>query len=128
MRSEIMNKTIIMGRITRDIELKTTTNGKYVVAFAVAVKTGDKTEFIECVAWEKTAEFVSRYFAKGGMILVEGRLASREFIDKAEQKRKVWEVVVDKVYFTGEKNEKPTEEKSFAGFVDASEFEDELPF
>jgi single-strand DNA-binding protein len=129
MRSEIMNKTIIMGNITKDIELKTTPTGKYITPFTVAVNERDKTEFVDCIAWEKTAEFIQRYFRKGSSILVEGKLMSREYMDKNDNKRKVWEVIVDKVHFAGGKSEsKPTEEKSLAGFVDASAFEDELPF
>ena len=95
-----------MGRLTADPELKTTASGVPVAAFRVAVdrdyqpKGGERqADFIPCVAWRQTAEFVSRYFQKGRMIALEGSLQSRNYEDKQGQKRTAYEVVVDQAYF-----------------------------
>ena len=105
-----MNKIIIMGRVTKDIELKTTENGNSVSTFSVAVDRDftpkgqeKKTDFINCVAWRNTAEFVSKYFHKGSMIALEGSLQSRGYTDKEGKNRTVFEVVADKVHFCGSK-------------------------
>ncbi len=105
-----MNKIIIMGRITKDIELKTTENGVSVSTFSVAVDRDftpkgqeKKTDFINCVAWRNTAEFVSKFFHKGSMIALEGSLQSRSYTDKEGKNRTVFEVVADKVHFCGSK-------------------------
>ena len=96
-----------MGRITRDIELRRTNGGIAVASFTVAVDRdfsgkdgGEKeTDFIDCVAWRQTGEFVSKYFAKGRMIIVSGRLQIRSWTDKDGNKRRTAEVVADNVYF-----------------------------
>lgn len=105
-----MNRVIIMGRLTADPELKTTASGVSVAAFRVAVdrdyqpKGGERqADFIPCVAWRQTAEFVSRYFQKGRMIALEGSLQSRNYEDKQGQKRTAYEVIADHVWFCGEK-------------------------
>lgn len=106
----MLNSVIIMGRLTADVELKTTTTGLSVVRFAVAVernyKSGDKreTDFINCVAWRGTADFVSRYFKKGQMIAVQGSLQMRNYEDKNGNKRTTYDVVADNVSFCGDKN------------------------
>ena len=102
-----LNKAIIMGRITRDLELKQTPNGQTVLSFTVAVDRYSKTEenaadFISCVAWGKTAEFIGRYFGKGRMIAVTGNLHSRTYDDKNGVKHYVTEIWVDSADFTGE--------------------------
>ena len=98
----MLNKITIMGRLTRDPELRRTQSGVAVTGFTLAVDRdfGDKeTDFIDCVAWKNTAEFVSKYFAKGRMAIVSGRLQMREWEDKDGKKRKTAEVVADSVYF-----------------------------
>lgn len=101
----MLNHIVIMGRLTRDPELRRTNSGKAVASFTVAVdrdfSQGDQkeTDFIDCVAWQKTGEFVSKYFAKGSMIVVSGRLQIRPWTDKDGNKRRTAEVVADAVYF-----------------------------
>lgn len=105
-----MNKVIFMGRIANDLELKTTPSGVMVCSFRLAVdrnyqKKGEEkvTDFFNIVCWRATAEFVTRYFAKGKMILVEGELQTRKYDDKNGQSQTWYEVIVDKAHFTGEK-------------------------
>lgn len=102
----MLNKIMLMGRLTTDPELKQTPNGISVATFTVAVdrnyqpKGQDKqTDFIPCVAWRNTAEFVSKYFSKGRMIVVEGALETRKYEDKSGNKRTAFEVIVDQCYF-----------------------------
>lgn len=103
----MLNKIFIMGRLTRDPEIRETGSGNQVANFALAVdrdfkdkSTGEKaTDFIDVVAWRQTAEFVSRYFTKGRMAVVVGRLQIRDWTDKDGNKRKTAEVVADNVYF-----------------------------
>ena len=113
----MLNHISIMGRLTADPELRRTGTGKAVVSFTIACDKPGKdsgASFIPCVAWEKTGEFISKYFEKGSAILLEGRLESRQFDTKDNQKRTVVEVVVSQAHFCGEKKK---EEKSdgFAG-------------
>ena len=105
----MLNKAIIMGRLTADVELKSTTSGTSVVQFTVAidrnfVKQGEErqTDFISCVAWKQTAEFIANHFGKGRMIAVEGRLQTRTYDDKNGTKHYVTEVIVEQASFTGE--------------------------
>jgi single-strand DNA-binding protein len=103
----MLNKIILMGRLTRDPELRHTQSGVAVASFALAVdrdfkdrSTGEKsTDFIDVVAWRQTGEFVSKYFTKGRMAVVEGRLQIRDWTDKDGNKRRAAEVVADNVYF-----------------------------
>ena len=102
----MLNVAIIMGRLTRDPELRRTNSGKPVASFAVAVDRDyapdgqeKETDFIECVAWNGTAEFVQKYFNKGSMIVVKGRMQVRGWTDKDGNKRKTTEIVADNVYF-----------------------------
>lgn len=114
-----MNRFILMGRITRDLELKTTPNGTAVCQFYVAVdrnfqKKGEekKTDFFNVVAWREKAEFVAKYFAKGRMILIEGEMQTRQYTDKNGNPATWYEVIADSIHFTGEKSarqEVPTE-------------------
>ena len=99
-----------MGRLTRDPELRRTGSGAAVTSFSLACdrdfksQSGEKeTDFIEVVAWKNTAEFVSKYFSKGRMAVVEGRLQIRDWTDKAGNKRTTAEVVADNVYFADSK-------------------------
>ncbi len=103
----MLNHIVIMGRLTRDPELRRTGSGLAVASFSVAVdrdfgknENGEKeTDFIDCVAWRQTGEFVSKYFSKGSMIVVSGRLQMRSWTDKDGNKRRTAEVVADNVYF-----------------------------
>ena len=108
----MLNKIIIMGRLTRDPELRRTGSGTAVTSFSLAVdrdfksQSGEKeTDFIDIVAWRNTAEFVSKYFTKGRMAVVEGRLQIRDWTDKDGNKRRSAEVVADNVYFGDSKRD-----------------------
>lgn len=97
-----MNGVHLMGRMTRDVELKYTTSDKAVASFTVAAQRDrERADFIPCVAWEKTAQFIEQYFRKGDMIAVEGRLQTRTWDDSAGKKRTALEVVVSRAHFTG---------------------------
>ena len=103
----MLNHITIMGRLTRDPELRRTGSGVAVASFTVAVDRdfgnrdgGEReTDFIDCVAWRQTGEFVSKYFTKGSMAVVSGRLQIRNWTDKDGNKRRTAEVVADNVYF-----------------------------
>ena len=108
----MLNKIILMGRLTRDPELRRTGSGTAVTSFSLAVdrdfksQSGEKeTDFIDVVAWCNTAEFVSKYFAKGRMAIVEGRLQIRDWTDRDGGKRRSAEVVADNVYFGDSKRD-----------------------
>ena len=109
----MLNHITIMGRLTRDPELRRTGSGVAVASFSVAVDRdfggrdgGEKeTDFIDCVAWRQTGEFVSKYFTKGRMIVVSGRLQIRSWTDKDGNKRRSAEVVADNVYFGDSRRE-----------------------
>ena len=108
---KMLNSAIIMGRLTADVELRTTPNGTSVARFTVAVernyKSGEErqADFINCVAWKGTADFVSTYFKKGQMIAVQGSIQTRNYEDKNGNKRNAVEIVADNVSFCGSKNE-----------------------
>ena len=109
----MLNKIFIMGRLTRDPELRRTQTGTPVASFSLAVdrdfkdkSTGERaTDFIDVVAWRQTGEFVSRYFTKGRMAVVEGRLQIRDWTDKDGGKRRSAEIVADNVYFGDSKRD-----------------------
>ena len=109
----MLNHIVIMGRLPRDPELRRTGSGVAVASFTVAVDRdfggrdgGEKeTDFIDCVAWRQTGEFVSKYFTKGRMIVVSGRLQIRSWTDKDGNKRRTAEVVADNVYFGDSKRD-----------------------
>lgn len=109
----MLNKIFLMGRLTRDPELRYTQSQTAVASFTIAVdrdfsnkESGEKeTDFIDIVAWRNTAEFVSKYFAKGRMAVVVGRLQIRPWTDKEGNKRKATEVVADTVYFGDSKKD-----------------------
>ena len=108
----MLNRIIIMGRLTRDPELRRTGSGTPVTSFSLAVdrdfksQSGEKdTDFIDVVAWRSTAEFVSKYFTKGRMAVVEGRLQIRDWMDRDGGKRRSAEVVADNVYFGDSKRD-----------------------
>ena len=131
----MLNTCTIMGRMTRNPELRRTPSGVAVVSFPVAVdrdykdKDGSKeTDFIDCVAWRNTAEFVRNYFAKGQMIVVHGRLQSRDWVDKDGGKRKTVEIVADSVYFgEGKRKSQDAVQSEPSGFSEIEE-DSGLPF
>lgn len=141
-----MNSVNLMGRTTTDIELKNTANGTSVATFTLAVDRKytpkgqeRQTDFINCVAWRNTAEFVSKWFRKGDMMAVTGEIQTRSYEDKNGNKRTATEVVVDQAFFCGKKNESaqtaPARVQEAQGFTTAAptDFEeitgdDELPF
>ena len=107
-----MNKVILMGRLTRDVDLRQTPSGVSVARFSIAVnrrfagKDAQQTaDFINCVAWRQTGEFISRYFHKGSMIAVVGSLQSRSWDDKDGKRQYSTEVSVEEAYFTGSRTE-----------------------
>ena len=133
----MLNKIFLMGRLTRDPELRRTGSGTAVVSFSLAVdrdfksQSGEKeTDFIDIVAWRNTAEFVSKYFTKGRMAVVEGRLQIRDWTDKEGNKRRSSEVVADSIYFGDSKKDTGMPAQSYSNNGSFSEVEDdgELPF
>lgn len=141
----MLNIAVIMGRLTADPELKTTQNGTSVTTFSVAVdrsyqKAGAErqTDFINCVAWRGTAEFISKYFHKGSMIAINGSIQQRSYTDKDGNKRYVFEIVVDGANFCGSKAETGTTARTDAAasftnaengdFEEISMSDDDLPF
>ena len=111
----MLNSVVLMGRLVADPELRTTTSGKTVGSFRIAVdrsfqRQGEErqADFISIVVWEQTANFVSRYFRKGSMIAVQGRLQTRNYEDKTGAKRTAYEVVASEVSFCGSKAESGT--------------------
>ena len=123
----MLNKIILMGRLTRDPELRHTQTGTAVASFSLAVDrdfkdkaTGDRTtDFIDVVAWRQTGEFVSRYFTKGRMAVVEGRLQIRDWTDKEGGKRRSAEVIADNVYFGDSKPKDGGEEDDIPAYTGA---------
>ena len=144
-REMSLNKIILMGRLARDPELKRTTSGTAVTSFRIAVDRDFKSQdgskqadFFDVVAWRSTAEFVSKYFGKGRMAVVEGRLQIRDWTDKAGNRRTTAEVVADNVYFADSKRSESNENQkenfnALSGrlsddFVPISEEDGEIPF
>ena len=119
----MLNHIVIMGRLTRDPELRRTGSGIAVASFSLAVdrdfgknENGEReTDFIDCVAWRQTGEFVSKYFTKGRMAVVSGRLQIRSWTDKDGNKRRTAEVVADNVYFGDSKRDSDNSGSSYGG-------------
>lgn len=135
----MLNKIILMGRVVRDPELRRTGSGTAVTSFTIAVdrdfkgQSGERdTDFVDIVAWRNTAEFVSKFFSKGRMAIVEGRLQIRDWTDKEGGKRRSAEVVADNVYFGDSKRDgdsgaaAPVDAHS--DFAEIGEEDGELPF
>ncbi len=119
----MLNKIIIMGRMVKNPELRYTQNQKPVASFTLAVdRDGQEkqTDFIDCVAWNKTAEFVAQWFIKGQMAIAEGRLQLREWTDRDGNKRRSAEVVADRVYFGEAKRQEKQEFHPAQGPVNVS--------
>mgnify|MGYP004644925589 FL=1 len=144
----MLNHIVIMGRLTRDPDLRYTQSQLPVVSFTLAVDRdfsgkdgGEKqTDFIDCVAWRSTAEFVNKYFTKGSMAAVSGRLQLRDWTDREGGKRRSAEVIVDNIYFGGSKKDNSAAPQSVAQqsysapayeqsrFVEMDDGDEELPF
>ena len=120
----MLNKVFMMGRLTADPTLRRTGSGVAVASFTIASdddfkdKDGNKkTIFVECVAWRQTGEYVSKYFSKGRMAIVVGKLDIREWTDKDGNKRRTAEIVADNVYFGDSKNDTQSQNTGNTGFV-----------
>lgn len=132
----MLNKVILMGRLTRDPELKSTPQGVSTCSFSIAVdrnfvRQGEerKADFINCVAWRQTAEFIPRYFKKGNMVALEGSIQTRSWDDDGKN-RYATEVIVSQVYFAESKNSAAMNESDFNA-PPVSSFggnDDDLPF
>ena len=136
------NKAILMGRLARDPELKTTPNGVSVCTFSIAVDRRyqgkdeeKKTDFFNIVAWRQLGEFVCKYFSKGRSILVEGELQNRSYTDKDGITRYITEVNAHSVHFTGEQKDSSPAPQTTGGkaskastTVDTEEADEEYPF
>lgn len=116
----MLNRAILMGRLTADPEHKQTTSGISVTSFSIAVdrnfssKDGTKaTDFINIVAWRQTADFICKYFSKGRMIAIEGSIQTRNYEDKQGNKRTAFEVVADQAYFADSKSDRPAASPNF---------------
>ena len=135
-----LNKIELMGRIVNDLEMKVTNSGKEVVSFTIAVERNYKgsdgnkiTDFINCVAFGNSAKCIHSFFGKGRLLLVVGSLQSRQYTTQNNEKRTVFEVNVEEVYFTGEKKETHTDPQISPYQADAPVFEEvdddeSLPF
>lgn len=140
------SRVIVMGRITADLELRQTPSSVSVLSFRIAVnrpfvaKNGERaTDFFNVVAWRAQAEFIAKYFKKGSLILVDGRLESREYVDKNGTTQRVVEIIAENVSFTGEakqsnndsqgspRAEEPEMDENIDDFKDLDDDED-LPF
>jgi single-strand DNA-binding protein len=130
-----LNHITIMGRMTRDPELRYTKTEKAVASFTLAVDRdfGEGVDFINCVAWEKVGEFVSKYFEKGKVAIVAGKLQMREYTDREGNKRTAAEVVASNVYFgdskrnESAKNEQPRHQNNEPAYGNASDLIDRYP-
>lgn len=133
----MVNKMILQGRMCGDAEMRSTQNGTPVCRFRVAwnekVKERETKLFLPCVAWQSTAELVSKYFSKGKEIVVEGKLATREYEDRDGNKRSVTEMTVERVHFCGSKQDSGQSGGQSYGtgkaqFVEVDDEPDDLPF
>ena len=135
----MLNHITIMGRLTRDPELRYTGSGTPVASFTLACEQdyGDrdsrKTDFIDIVAWRQTGEFVSKYFSKGRMAVVSGRLQARDWTDKGGNKRRTFEVNAEHVYFGDSKREEKPASEPAESYNSGSAFKEyegdgDLPF
>ena len=128
----MLNRISIMGRLTRDPELRMTQSQKSVATFTVAVERdyngGDKqTDFINCVIWNRGAEFLHQHFTRGMMIALVGRLQSRQWTDRDGNKRTEWEVIADNIYFCGDNRQRAASgEPQLVDLPDDDE--EEIPF
>ncbi len=127
-----MNNVTLLGRLTKAPEVRyTNTNNKAVCSFTIAVNRRfkkDEADFINCQAWDKTAEFISKYFDKGSQIALNGRIQTRNWEDNEGKKHFATEIVVDEVYFAGSKAENKSEYVGNSDELKEPEEDDSLPF
>ncbi|MCL1824000.1 MAG: single-stranded DNA-binding protein [Oscillospiraceae bacterium] len=123
------NRVILMGRICHDLELKTTPNGVPVLSFRLAVERNyqvkgedRKSDFFNIVAWRNNAEFISRYFFKGRMILIDGELQTRQYVDKNNVTRDIVEIIIDNASFTGEPKQQPQQQGGGGNYQNYSSY------
>lgn len=128
----MLNKAVLLGRMVKDAELRSTASGTSVASFTVAVDSGwgdnKKTDFINCVAFGKTAEFVSSYFKKGELIALEGRISVRSYEGNDGKRNYVTEVVANEVTFCGGKKETESEAPALPSFDDVPDIDEDMPF
>lgn len=132
----MLNKCIFQGRLTKDPELRyTVQNNTPVCSFTIAVQNDvdkDKAVFVNCVAWQKTGEFISKYFKKGSSILVEGRMDQRSYTDKDGKPRTAYEIVTERVFFCGSKSDTsgkpPVGDPVDVEYEEMTEQDGDLPF
>ena len=135
----MLNKVILMGRLTRDIELRSTPQGTSTCSFSLAVnrnfvREGEerKADFINCVAWRQTAEFISKYFSKGSLMALEGSIQTRSWEDDDGKTRYATEVIVSQVYFAESKKDRQSNTSDASslpeGFSPMGNDDDDLPF
>lgn len=129
----MLNLVTLQGRLTKDPELRQTQSGTAVTSFSLAFNDREETNFFDCVAWKSTAEFVCQYLRKASMVVVEGRLQTRDWKDQNGNKRRNTEIVVNRVHFCGsrENSEKasydlPAHQPS--GFTEIYDQDGMLPF
>ena len=125
-----INSCVLMGRLTRDPEKRYTADNTPVTSFSIAVnRDKDHSDFFDCTAWRKTADFVSTYFAKGDMIAVCGRIQNRDWTDKNGNARRSTEIIADSVSFCGGKKDKPDQKEAYERATLAPVEDDgQLPF
>lgn len=130
----MLNHITIMGRFTKDPELRRTQSGKSVASFTVACDRDidrSKSDFFDCVAWNGTADFISKYFTKGQLCVVDGRMEFRDWTDKNGQNRRSAEVVVDNIYFASKREDNSSftiPDNTVRNFEKMIEDDDQLPF
>lgn len=132
----MINKVILMGRLTRDPEMRHTNSGTPVTTFSIAIDNGygenQRTDFVNCLAWNKTAEFVTKYFAKGKMIVIaDGRISTRSWETQAGKRAYATEVVAKEVSFGETKSSQQTATQppmQDDDFTPLDEYDEDLPF
>ena len=130
-----LNKVLLCGRLTADVELKMTTNGRHVVAFTLAInrprsKDGAQqtADFLSCVAWDKTAEFISQYFGKGDSVFICGKLQTRNYKDRDGKTIYKTEVIIDEAQFVDNKTQQTPAPDPMAEYEELEGGEADLPF
>ena len=127
----MLNQVIMMGRLTKDPELRHTQNNTPVTTFTLAVDRESRdggTDFFVVTAWKGTAENVARYVGKGDMVAVSGSLQTRDWTDKDGKDHTVYEVVAGRVYFTGQKRREAPKPVAVEGFTDLDALDEDLPY
>ena len=127
----MLNHIVIQGRLVRDPELRQTQNGTAVATFTLAVDRDfakDQADFFSCTAWRNTAEFVSKYFRKGQLAVVSGKMQSRNWTDKDNNKRTAWEIQAENVYFGESKRDTPELHQVSPELHPVLDDEEDIPF